>query len=289
MQNGGFQTSLNWCDICEHSNRLEDEREGHTVCVDCGLVLQPIYLHPKSTSTTQSNDTAAASPIHRRSPPKKDVAAAAAATPRKRPGGGKVLREEEEDLFTLCDKLQLCFDVVQEVLRAWEPVKKWWEKGAATGMGSKKHSKRGLIVMVIYQILIEQNIPRPISHLCQEAGIHPDAVWFWSKMFYRENETEEEKIVDPARMCEYFLKPLNLPFHDIREIQKAASQHETLSFAPKTLLATCAYMFLKKKRGEGENKNKYSIQKLGKILGVSVMSMYRCNNYILKEKKYANK
>ena len=232
--------------------------------MDCGLVLQPIYLHPKPCPTSI-----------RPSPPKNDVAAG------KRSGGRKLLREEEEDLITLCDKLQLCSDVAQEVLRAWEPVKKWWEKGAVAGMGSKKHSKRGLIVMVIYQILIQQNIPRPISHLCQEAGIHPDAVWYWSKMFYRENETEEEKIVDPAGMCEYFLKPLNLPFHDIREIQKAASQCETLSFAPKTLLATCAYMFLKKKRGE----NKYSIQKLGKILGVSVMSMYRCNRHILKEKK----
>ena len=85
-------------------------------------------------------------------------------------------------------------------------------------------------------------------------------------------------MADPQKMCEYFLKPLNLSFQDIIKIKKMVSCYEILSFAPKTLLAACAYAFLKKKE-----KNKYSIQRIAKLLGVSVMSVYRCK-HALKEK-----
>ena len=135
--------------------------------------------------------------------------------------------------------------------------------------------------MVIYQSLIELNIPRPISHICQEAGVHPKTVWHWTKMYYQKNNKNSEKMADPLQMCEYFLKPLNLSFQDIKEIKNMVSRYETLSFAPKTILAACAYAFLRNAR----EKNKYSIQTIAKLLGVSVMSVYRCK-YALKNNDY---
>ena len=48
-------------------------------------------------------------------------------------------------------------------------------------------------------------------------------------------------------------------------------KNEILTYAPKTLLAACAYMFLRK-----NNKLSLSVKNLAKLLGVSVMSVYRC-------------
>ena len=224
---------------------MEDEREGHAVCVECGLVMEPIYLHPPENT----NDVKI--PL------------------------SKNTDEKEGELLTLCDKLQLCSNVAGKVLEAWEPVKKW---RAGSKKHEEKHSKRGLMAMVVYQSLIEQNIPRPISHICQEAGVHPKIVWHWTKMYYQKNDKNSEKMADPLEMCEYFLKPLNLSFQDLKKIKKMVSCYETLSFAPKTLMAACAYAFLKKKQ-----ERKYSIQTIAKLLGVSVMSVYRCK-YAFKEK-----
>ena len=43
MQKVEFRTSLELCKKCEHKNQVDDNREGHVVCTDCGLVLEPIY------------------------------------------------------------------------------------------------------------------------------------------------------------------------------------------------------------------------------------------------------
>ena len=173
MQRKEFHTSLNWCRICEHRNQVEDEREGHTVCVECGLVMEPIYLHSSGEATNNVQ-------ISRQK---------------------NIGENEEGDLLILCDKLQLCPNVTRKVLEAWEPVKKWH---SSSKKHEEKHSKRGLMVMVVYQSLIEQNIPRPISHLCQEAGLHPKTVWHWTKMYYQKNDKNDEKMADPLEMCEYF-------------------------------------------------------------------------------------
>ena len=72
-------------------------------------------------------------------------------------------------------------------------------------------------------------------------------------------------------MSEYFLKPLNLSYKNIKEINELVEKNDILSYAPKTILASCAYMFLRK-----NNKQNISVNNLAKILGVSVMSVYRC-------------
>ena len=43
--------------------------------------------------------------------------------------------------------------------------------------------------MTLYQGLIKEKIPRPISHLCQEVGINPKMVWHWIKL-YRQDSTD---------------------------------------------------------------------------------------------------
>ena len=134
------------------------------------------------------------------------------------------------------------------------------------------HFKRGLIVMAIYQTLIELDIPRPMSHLCQDAGVAPKYVWYWIKLYNKnKNNEHKETILKPSSMSEYFLKPLNLSYKNIKEINELVEKNDILSYAPKTILASCAYMFLRK-----NNKQNLSVKNLAKILGVSVMSVYRC-------------
>ena len=126
--------------------------------------------------------------------------------------------------------------------------------------------------MTIYQTLIELDIPRPMSHLCQDAGIAPKYVWYWIKLYHKtRNQEHKVTILRPTSMSEYFLKPLNLSYKDIQEINRLVEINEILTFAPKTLLTSCAYSFLRK-----NNKQNLSVKNLSKLLGVSVMSVYRC-------------
>ena len=126
--------------------------------------------------------------------------------------------------------------------------------------------------MAIYHTLVDLDIPRPMSHLCQDAGIVPKYVWYWIKLYHK-TRTKEDKvsILKPSSMIEYFLTPLNLTFKELTEVKKLVEKNDNLSYAPKTLLASCAYMFLR-----NNNKQNHSVKKLAQTLGVSVMSVYRC-------------
>ena len=72
-------------------------------------------------------------------------------------------------------------------------------------------------------------------------------------------------------MKEYFLQPLQLNYQEMTSIEQILKKNENGSFAPRTLLAACAYAFLK------ESKLQHlSIKNMAHILGVGVMSLYRC-------------
>ena len=127
--------------------------------------------------------------------------------------------------------------------------------------------------MALYQGLIKEKIPRPISHLCQEVGINPKIVWHWMKL-YRQDLADLNKLdnyIKAKDMKEYFLQPLRLNYQELTSIEQILKKNENSSFAPRTLLAACAYAFLK------ESKLRYlSVKNMAHILGVSVMSLYRC-------------
>ena len=104
--------------------------------------------------------------------------------------------------------------------------------------------------MVLYQSLIQEKIPHPISHLCQEVGINPKTVWRWIKL-YRQNSTntiKTENSIKAKDMAEYFLQPLQLNYQEMTTIKEKLNKNENSSFAPRTLLAACAYAFFKRNK-----------------------------------------
>ena len=254
-----FHMSWNLCENGNHENQIEDEREGNVVCTDCGLILGPIYQY-----SIVNNDKKYVP--HQNNKDKHIVTSILE--------DKKILNNLEREtieLNTLCNKLQLYSVTKTQIFDKWEIIKKWVFDNKIKDR-KKLHFKKGLIVMVIYQTLIELDIPRPMSHLCQDAGIMPKYVWYWIKL-YQKNLNDEHKstILKPTSMSEYFLKPLNLSYKEIQEINKLIESNDVLTYAPKTLITSCAYMFLRK-----ENKKEYSVKKLANLLGVSVMSIYRC-------------
>ena len=127
--------------------------------------------------------------------------------------------------------------------------------------------------MTLYQGLIKETVPRPIRHLCQEVSINPKIVWHWIKL-YRQDWTDTiktENSIKANNMREYFLQPLHLNYQEMVAIKKKLDKNENSSFAPRTLLAACAYAFLKETRALYP-----SVKNTARILGVSVMSLYRC-------------
>ena len=99
--------------------------------------------------------------------------------------------------------------------------------------------------MTLYQGLIKEKIPCRVSHLCQEVGINPKMVWRWIKL-YRQDSTDAirtENSIKAKDMREYFSKPLLLNYQEMAAIEEKLDKNENSSFAPRTLLAACAYVF----------------------------------------------
>ena len=247
----------NWCEVCKHEKQVDDDREGNVVCTDCGLVFEPIYKnlivnYDKNNVFHHGNKEIATSKLEF-------------------PELHSNLENETKELDILCNKLQLYSVTKTQVFEKWELIKKWF-LDQKIKFRKKPSYKTGLIVMPIYQTLIDLDIPRPISHLCQDSGIVPKYVWYWIKLYHKTRTVEDKvSILNPSSMSEYFLKPLNLTFKELEEIKKIVEENEVLTYAPKTVLASCAYVFLRNK-----TKQKYSIKKIANLLGVSVMSVYRC-------------
>ena len=127
--------------------------------------------------------------------------------------------------------------------------------------------------MTLYQGLIKEKVPRPMSHLCQEVGMNPKMVWRCIKL-YRQDWTDTirtENSIKAKDMAEYFLQPLQLTYQEMTAIEEKLDKTENSSFAPRTLLAACAYAFLKETRALYP-----SVKNTARVLGVSVMSLYRC-------------
>ena len=259
MQKMEFHTSLNLCKVCPHHNQVDDEREGNVVCTDCGLIIEPIYQDSIVNYDKKH--------LYQHLNIDKKIVTSPIETLKIHYN----LDNETKELNILCNKLQLYSITKTQVLERWELIKKWFVEHKMKDR-KKLSYRKGLIVMPIYFTLINLDIPRPMSHLCQDAGIIPKYVWYWIKLYHK-NQEEQEKILilKPSSMSEYFLKPLNLTFKDVEEIKKIVDENEVLTYAPKTLLVSCAYIFLRNK-----NKQSYSIKKLANFLGVSVMSVYRC-------------
>ena len=151
----------------------------------------------------------------------------------------------------------------------WSEITAWhYQKN-----GKIKINPKGLVVMTLYQGLIKEKIPRPISHLYQEVGINPKMVWRWIKL-YRQDSIDTirtENSIKAKDMAEYFLQPLQLTYQEMTTIEEKLDKNENGSFAPRTLLAACAYAFLKETRALYP-----SVKNMARVLGVSVMSLYRC-------------
>ena len=168
------------------------------------------------------------------------------------------------------DKLHLNENTRNLISQLWKKIKRWrFEK-------KKKHklNLEGLVVMAVYEGLIEEKIPRPMSHLCQDAGVKPKTVWRLIKLYKQDNSSSIEispKVFKTSNMLEYFLQPLHLNFLELQSVKQKVKNHENCSYAPKTLAAACAYAFLKETRS-----TPISVKNTANILGVSVMSLYRC-------------
>ena len=255
----GFCTSSNLCERSQHENLVDDYREGNVVCIDCGLVLEPIYEHPKINNNKNI--------VYNQNNKEQPIITTLLEVPKLHNN----LEKETAELDILCHKLQLYSVTKTQVFEKWELIKEWFFNQKLKDRKNQNFNK-GLIVMAIYETLIELDIPRPISHLCQDAGILPKYVWYWIKLYHKNKNREHKKtILKPTSMSEYFLKPLNLTYKEIKEINQLVMDNDILTYAPKTILASCAYMFLKKTK-----KQNFSVKKLANLLGVSVMSVYRC-------------
>ena len=204
--------------MCEHKNQLDDDREAYVVCTDCGLVLEPIYKNSIKNSVKCQVDN------------EKQIITTDL-RPSKLPNN---LKNETIELDILCNKLQLYSVTKTQVFEQWELIKKWFFDKKFKDRRNPNF-KKGLIIMPIYQTLIKLDIPRPMSHLCQDAGIEQKYVWYWLKLYNKnQKKNEEVAILNPSSMSEYFLKPLNLSYKEIMEIKKMVEANDILTYAPKT-------------------------------------------------------
>ena len=230
---------LDWIKMCNHQYPIEDTRQGDVVCTECGLVIDKIYCE-SNLETKWEKIRILMKKLNR-----------------------TVNIWEKKKIFkNLCSKLHLNNDVTNAIFNLWAEITAWHYRKN----GKIKINPKGLVVMTLYQGLIKEKIPRPISHLCQEVGINPKMVWRWIKL-YRQDLTDTiktENSIKAKDMAEYFLQPLQLTYQEMTSIKEKLDKNENSSFAPRTLLAACAYAFLK------ETRDLYpSVKNTARVLGIS--------------------
>ena len=254
------------CDRCEHGRQIEDTSQGDFICLDCGLVMDPVFRFKDNNIQSDKNNDFIIEEYCQEQETNKNKKC-------------EHLKQEKDILLTLCDKLHLNKSVKHSISEVWDKIKDWHYINAR----KVKTDKKGLIVMAVYNGLMIENVPRPVSHLCQELEVHPKIVWRWIKLYKSvksEIKTAQTRYVKATDMCEYFLKPLNLTYKEIQNVQERIKRNENSSFAPKTLTAACAYTFLKETRAQFP-----SVRDLSRLLGISVMSVYRCCKTLKSEKE----
>ena len=130
--------------------------------------------------------------------------------------------------------------------------------------------------LVLYHALLEHSVPRPMVHVCQACQADIKHVWKWQKVAETHGLVTSSSI-RPKDMAEYFLRPLCLSYAECQAILNNVEQLPPNSFSPRTILATSSYLYLKE---DSSRKEVPSIQHVGDMLNVSVMSMYRCQSFI---------
>ena len=243
--------------MCEHRLQIEDVTQGDVVCGNCGLVLDKIYCFEPNISNFC---------FEKYLQIEKNINEQKIDTKNKRDSSfaGNDL------LITLVDKLHLNGNIRNSIFQLWETIKQWYFKKKK----KYKFKLEELVVMAVYEGLIQEKIPRPMSHLCQDAGVKPKTVWRWVKLYKQDNSLSNKvthEVFNTTNMLEYFLQPLHLNFQELQLVKQKVKEHENCSYAPKTLAAACAYVFLKETRT-----TPISVKNIANILNVSVMSLYRC-------------
>ena len=134
-------------------------------------------------------------------------------------------------------------------------------------MNGKHACLESSVLMCIYTALIESKVPRPLNHLCALTNVNMSKVRLYLK--------DKDSFYRPNLMCEYFLHSLNLSYKDVEEIKEMVKLLENkFVFSQKTLIASCAYIFLRKSKHDSHKRITKS--QLAKQLGISAMAIYRC-------------
>ena len=222
----------NFCRTCDHQRTVDDVSTGDSVCTDCGLVLEQIYLPRTKTHLPDSTET-------NRFVPDPEI------TDTVDRMCGKCNIEDENIKRKILLKLQ----------------------NLENKMNGKHRCLESSVLMSIYMTLIESEVPRPLNHLCALTNVNMSKVRLYLK--------DKDSFYRPNLMCEYFLHSLNLSYKDVEEIKAMVKLFENkFVFSQKTLIASCAYIFLRKSKDDSHKRITKS--QLAKQLGISAMAIYRC-------------
>ena len=245
---------INYQLTCDHINVVDDDVNGDRVCTDCGLVMDQVY---KFHNLEKMEEIKSGPP----SPTANDAA-------------------KNRFLYN---------DIIDRMLGKCHVDNKLIRKNIQRDVTTmkKRHKKiceESLVLACIYVNLIKQEVPRPVGDLCNLTNLKEKNVWHYverSRSFYH-----------PHLMTECFLKPLKLSFKKVQEINRMVQLAETKCvFSPKTLIAACAYLYLRDNNSLQSCSNQltdkkrcnFTIGRFCKIVNVSPMALQKCINKIGKK------
>lgn len=232
-------TFFNYCKSCPHTITVEDTAAGDQVCVDCGLVVDKVYM-----------DRVKSEPSKREQ--RRDIYL-----------NSTCLEKHALDILNqLCDKCH-----IDDAKLRWHVAQAFTDL-AKSNVNKKLTSDEHVGLASIYLALIDNKVPRPLSHLCRLTNIDPKNVWRYIELkgaYFR-----------PSLVCEYLLYPLELSYRDVVAIKKMVEQCEmNFVFAPRTLVASCAYIFLRSRKHPAKHCQISQVQ-ISSYLDASIMAINRC-------------
>lgn len=238
---------------CHHLNVIADYSNGHDVCTDCGLVLQPLYLPEKNIPPYEIQEKPLLS--------------------------NATLLPVTELLDIVKAKFHLPVSLIQEVLFAYRelpPVLK------------RKNDELAAVAYLLYQVCVKEAVPRSRLEICSMFYITLKQFNNF-ELKYNANKSIIE-IIKPSQLLPRLIFPINIP-HKILSCWASLADQLYLQVAstPASVLAFVVYKNISNaytlvQAGSRKRKLHMTMTTVADICRVSTTSIKRLNKSLRGEK-----
>ena len=256
--------------MCLHSNTVDDDRQGETICTDCGVVIGPIYYHQhyfgKEEEEKSESSSSSSSPPPPPPPP----------SPSKRRSTSPIyLTEVNKHIRHICANAHICDAVCDYAISIVSSTVR--NNNNNNHISNRK--MEGIAAYAIYAACVKMNCPRQMDEIGNFCNVSVKQMWDVQKVMGQVTSTPEIKAVDyVTRYCSL----LEIEYANIKVITQLAScrklRQKVGCIKSNCLIAVIIYLYCR------EKKIAIPLKKILEVCGgISSTSVFRAIRKLHKE------